>query len=189
MKTRSDSDTPLLERVAAGDASAVQECVDRYGGLVWSLARRLAGNTSQAEDVVQEIFIDVWKSAPRFDPSKASEKTFITMIARRRLIDRLRREKRRPTLTSLEDAAEVRIDDDRRIELSVEASLAARVLDELRPEQRRVLKLAIYEGLSHGDIVELTKIPLGTVKSHIRRGLATIRERMRTAALQGEGGA
>ena len=189
LATHSDTPTqpPVLGRVAAGDSQAVQECIDRYGGLIWSLARRMLSDASQAEDAVQEIFIDLWKSAPRFDPDKASEKTFVAMIARRRLIDRMRRESRQPTVTSLEDAAEVGVDDDRRIELSAEASVAARVLNELRPEQRRVIKLAIYDGLSHSDIVEVTKIPLGTVKSHIRRGLASIREKIRASTAQGEG--
>jgi RNA polymerase sigma-70 factor (ECF subfamily) len=81
----------ILKRIAAGDKTAVQDCLDSYGGLVWSLARRMSPNTNEAEDAVQEIFIDVWKNAARFDESQSSETTFVAMIARRRLIDRLRK--------------------------------------------------------------------------------------------------
>lgn len=78
----------ILERIAAGDPSALDECMDRYGGLIWSLVRRLAPDYTDAEDIVQEILVGLWRSAGRFDPRIASEATFITMIARRRLIDR-----------------------------------------------------------------------------------------------------
>jgi len=91
----------ILERVAQGDPSAPAECIDRFSGLVWSLARRLCASASDAEDAVQEIFIDVWKSAGRFDPSIASETTFVAMIARRRLIDRGRRRMRRPEVPQI----------------------------------------------------------------------------------------
>ena len=76
----------ILERIAAGDPAAVDDCLRSYGGLVWSLARRFSPNHAEAEDAVQEIFIDVWRSAARFDRQRASENTYITMIARRRLI-------------------------------------------------------------------------------------------------------
>ena len=85
----------ILQRVAAGDTEAVAACIDRFGGLVWSLARRFLDRPTEAEDAVQEIFIELWKSASRFDPSIASETTFVAMIARRRLIDRQRKLGRR----------------------------------------------------------------------------------------------
>src|SRR5262245_60755498 len=81
----------ILTRVAAGKTGAVDECLVRYGGLVWSLARRQSPSYADAEDAVQEIFIDLWNSAARFDERVASEVTFVAMIARRRLIDRRRK--------------------------------------------------------------------------------------------------
>ena len=84
-----------LQRIAAGDGASVQECLDRYGGLVWSIARRLAPTAQDAEDAVQEIFLDVWRNAGRFDPEIGSEATFIATIARRRLLDQRRRASRR----------------------------------------------------------------------------------------------
>jgi RNA polymerase sigma factor (sigma-70 family) len=162
---------PLLWRVARGEASAFPECVARYGGLVWSMARRFVPN--DAEDAVQEIFLELWKNAGRFDPAVASEVTFVAMIARRRLIDRRRRLGRRPDLSNAEvpTVASLEPGPDR----GAEASMAARAMEKLAPEQRRVLLLATCHGLSHDEIAQVTGLPLGTVKSHARRGLLQIR--------------
>ena len=167
----------ILKRVAAGDADAVRECLDTYGGLVWSLARRMLRNTEDAEDVVQDVFVDIWKNAQRFDESLASETTFIAMIARRRIIDRVRYASRRVTADSLEDVViEPSVRTDRSMQLSVEANEAAEAVAALRPEQRQVLQLAIVHGLSHQEIADATGMPLGTVKTHARRGLLAARE-------------
>ena len=72
----------ILQRISDGDRNAIQDCLDKYGGLVWSIARKMLRNSDDAEDAVQEIFVDIWKNAGRFDESKASETTFIAMIAR-----------------------------------------------------------------------------------------------------------
>lgn len=166
----------ILSKIAAGDATAVQDCLDKYGGLVWSLARRMLRSTEDAEDVVQEIFVDIWKNAERFDPLQASETTFIAMIARRRIIDRIRYSSRRVSPDSIDDlVAEPGTRSDREMQMSVEAREAARALNELRPEQRQVLQLSIVHGLSHQEISEATGMPLGTVKTHARRGLIQAR--------------
>jgi RNA polymerase sigma-70 factor (ECF subfamily) len=134
-------------------------------------------NSDEAEDAVQEVFVDIWKNAGRFDESKSSETTFIAMIARRRLIDRLRYAKRRIATDSLEDiASEPQNRADEELQTSIEARDAARALQQLRPEQRRVLQLSIVQGLSHQEISDATGIPLGTVKTHARRGLLQVRE-------------
>lgn len=157
--------------------TAVQECLKKYGGLVWSLARRMTANAEDAEDAVQEIFVDVWKNAERYDPAQASEVTFIAMIARRRLIDRLRYSKRRISADSLEDiVVEPETRADEQMQTSIEARDAARALKSLRPEQQQVLQLSIVHGLSHQEISERTGIPLGTVKTHARRGILQARE-------------
>ena len=155
----------------------MQDCLNAYGGLVWSLARRLSPNQADAEDAVQEIFIDVWKSAGRYDEAFASEVAFVAMIARRRLIDRLRRHNRQPQVAYLEDiTTEPGVSYDKDMETCAEAALAARALNQLRPEQQKVLQLAVYQGLSHQEIAQATGMPLGTVKTHVRRGLIQIRE-------------
>jgi RNA polymerase sigma-70 factor (ECF subfamily) len=165
--------TPLLlERVAAGDRSAIRDCIAWYGGLVWSIARRF--ESSDAEDAVQEIFVDLWKSAPRFDARLGSEAVFVAMIARRRLIDRSRTRKRRPTTEQVTEVPQV-ADKAAGPDTCAEASQAARALAQLRPEQRDVLLLATCHGMSHGEIAAQTGMPLGTVKAHARRGLLQIR--------------
>ncbi|HVF29763.1 MAG TPA: sigma-70 family RNA polymerase sigma factor [Pyrinomonadaceae bacterium] len=167
----------ILNRIAAGDPNAVQDCLKAYGGLVWSLARRMLRNQDDAEDAVQEIFVDIWKNAERFDPDQASETTFVAMIARRRIIDRMRYSMRRPAAESLEDiVTEPTGRLDLSMQTSVEAAEAAKALNELKPEQQKVLQLSIVHGLSHQEISDATGIPLGTVKTHARRGILRARE-------------
>ncbi len=167
----------ILQRIADGDANAVQECLKTYGGLVWSLARRMLRNSEEAEDAVQEIFVDIWKNAKRFDGSKASETTFIAMIARRRLIDRIRYSTRRITADSIDDVLlEPFTRHDQQLQTSIEARQAAEAMRTLRPEQQQVLRLSIVQGMSHQEISEATGMPLGTVKTHVRRGILQVRE-------------
>jgi RNA polymerase sigma-70 factor, ECF subfamily len=167
----------ILQRIADGDENAVQECLKTYGGLVWSLARRMLRNSDDAEDAVQEIFVDIWKNAERFDPAQASETTFVAMIARRRLIDRIRFVQRRVSADSIDDML-VEPVEQKGIDAQtmVEAREAFKALNELRPEQRQVLQLSIIHGLSHQEISDATGMPLGTVKTHARRGLMQARE-------------
>lgn len=167
----------ILQRIAEGDSAAVKDCLDTYGGLVWSLARKMLPDQNEAEDAVQEIFIEIWKNAERFDESKSSETTFVAMIARRRLIDRLRKVTRLPNIDSFEDMVyEPARVEGTSLQTSVEAGEAAEVINELRPEQRKVLELSIVQGYSHSEISEALDMPLGTVKTHARRGLIQVRE-------------
>ena len=169
----------ILNRIAEGDKNAVQECLKTFGGLVWSLARRMCPNKEDAEDAVQEIFIDIWKNAQRFDAAQASETTFVAMIARRRLIDRIRKTNRQPNVDSFEDILVEPSDaTDKQIQLSVEAKEAAAAMKTLRPEQRQILHLSIIQGFSHQEIADALKMPLGTVKTHARRGLIQVRENL-----------
>lgn len=185
----SPSVVSVLHRVATGDASAVSECMERFGGLVWSLARRYCTNVVEAEDAVQEIFIDVWKSAARFDSAIASETVFVATIARRRLIDRFRRASRRPQSELVSDvAAPTTAPLGDPAEISEDARLAAEVMGTLKPEQQRVLQLSIFHGASHEQIARSTGLPLGTVKTHARRGLIRIREVLEERRLQREAG-
>jgi RNA polymerase sigma-70 factor, ECF subfamily len=138
-----------------------------------------------AEDATQEIFVDLWKSAARFDPTVASEATFIATIARRRLIDRRRRQARRTDTEQLPDANTLMAEATSTTaspEISADAALAARALSELRPEERTAVILSAYYGLSHEEIATSTGMPLGTVKTHARRGLIRVREILSAAA-------
>jgi RNA polymerase sigma-70 factor, ECF subfamily len=167
----------VLQRIASGDTAAVRECIDQYGALVWSLARRLSRTPSDAEDATQDIFLDIWRSAGRYDQSQGSDKVFIAMIARRRLIDRLRKATAEPPMEreeALESVAWASPGD--APEISFEADQAMRALAELRPEQRQVLELGLLQGLSQSEIAVRLKLPLGTVKSFMRRGLIKVRD-------------
>lgn len=134
-------------------------------------------DSNEAEDAVQEIFVDIWKNAERYDESKSSETTYIAMIARRRLIDRIRYSTRRISADSLDDILlEPFTRADKDIQISMEAHEAAEAMRTLRPEQQQVLRLSIIQGMSHQEISEATGMPLGTVKTHARRGILQVRE-------------
>ena len=174
-----NNEAPLLPRVAKGEPTAVAECIDRYKNLVWSLARRSCPDVELAEDAVQDIFLKLWRIADRFDPSIASETTFVAMIARRSLIDLSRKKSWSSKTTSaieLDSFAAGEMEADKRAELKDEAAKAAAMLEQLPEDQKIVIRLSIYDGLSHSRIAETTGLSLGTVKTHIRRGMIRLRE-------------
>jgi RNA polymerase sigma-70 factor (ECF subfamily) len=167
-------ETSLLGRAAAGDHSAVKACLARFGPIVWGLALRMSPSRADAEDAVQDIFLDLWTHGGRYDAARASEEAFVAVIARRRLIDKRRHAARRPALAPIEQAAEaVSLADSG--ETVAEAGLAARAMRSLPDEQREVLRLSVAQGLTHDEIAAQTGMPLGTVKSHARRGIIRIR--------------
>lgn len=174
----------ILQRVAGGDTLAIDECLETYGGLVWSLARRCCPRHEDAEDAVQDTFVDIWRHAEKFDPDIASEATYIAMIARRRLVDRYRRSSRSPeTATFSEETVSGDTDHEKWIEVSEEAAHARALMQQLRPQEREVLKLSVNEGMSQRQIAEAMDMPLGTVKTHARRGLLRLRELLGTNAV------
>jgi len=157
--------------------------MDAYGGLVWSLARRFTESAADAEDATQEIFLEIWKSAARYDSSMGKEATFITTIARRRLIDRVRAYNRRPATQEYDDTLSVdpqTVDQDAGA-VAVDVATAQRALAQLDHDQREILLLGIVEGLTHSEIATQTGKPLGTVKTQMRRGLIKLRETIERA--------
>ncbi|MDH3733483.1 MAG: sigma-70 family RNA polymerase sigma factor [Gemmatimonadota bacterium] len=171
-------DDHILGKVARGEPGAVRACVDQYGALVWSLALKRTRTRDEAEDAVQEIFLDLWRSAERYNPSLSTEAGFVALIARRRLIDMARKTARRPELTSMPEGLESATDDHVRLQTRVEASEVLEVVRSLPEKQQQMIQLSIIDGLSHSQISDRTGIPLGTVKSNIRRGIAEVRRRM-----------
>lgn len=170
----------LLTRVAAGEQAAFKQCLDQYGGMIWGLARKLSPTASDAEDAVQDVFLQLWKNAKQFDASRGSEAIFIVTLARRTLISRFRSVQRQPRQISVEELGETHWepsvsthDHDH-----VEARLAAQALATLPLEQQRVIKLSVVNGLSQSEIATHTGLPLGTVKTLMRRGLMLVREKL-----------
>ncbi|WP_238381240.1 RNA polymerase sigma factor [Mariniblastus fucicola] len=193
-----NSDPPVLPDVATGKPEAIAACLDRYGGLVWSLARRNCPDEQTAEDAVQDIFVKIWQVADRFDANLASEATFIAMIARRRLIDLYRKRKPERAVAIDSETLDRQQDSQRdaasRAELNDDARQAENFLRELPQQQQHVIRLSVYDGLSHSRIAEATGLALGTVKTHIRRGLGELQRRLfaagaRDASLPTDGGA
>ncbi len=173
----------LLARIAQGEQSAFKQCIDQYGGMIWGLARKLSPTPSDAEDATQDVFLHLWKNARQFDTTRGSEAIFIVTLARRTLISRFRGQQRQPRAISVEELGETHWEPSVHVENEdhVEARLAAQALATLTPEQQRVIKLSVVEGLSQSEIATHTGLPLGTVKTLMRRGLILVREKLALA--------
>ncbi|MEM7810908.1 MAG: sigma-70 family RNA polymerase sigma factor [Planctomycetota bacterium] len=187
-----DLTEPILARVAAGEAAAVEECVARYGGLVWSLARRMLP-VSEVEDAVQEVFIHIWRRADRYDPLAGREVTFVGTIARRRLIDFARSRGRRHEPVACSGSVEIGTVDPDHLERAEELRRLRDRWAELPSDERDVLGSAIYDGRTYSEIAEDLGIPLGTVKTRARRGLKRLKagynvHKTDTARFVGKGG-
>ena len=178
--TEAENRKNLLAEVATGDSKAFEELTKKYGNLIWSIARRYLSNQAEAEDAVQEIFLALWQSASRVDANKGSEITFIATIARRRLIDGLRKNNKHKILQSIDDAISNDVFQQKsNLEKNAELSLAIGILETLEKKDQELLSLSIYQGYSHVEIAKLLNLPLGTVKTKIRRNLMKIREKIK----------
>jgi len=180
---RDRSDCALVAAMEARDADALGRLYDRHSARLLGIAYRILGETGEAEEVVQEVFLYAWKAASSFDPFRGTVLAWLIIATRSRAIDRLRA--RRPMVTS--DATGRDPLDRLPAADDVEAGSAARewetlcraAIGELPADQRRVLELAYFDGLTHQEIAGRTGTPLGTVKTRIRLGLMKLRERMR----------
>ena len=169
----------LIARCANGDEGALAELYDLFGRAAYALALRVVRDRSQAEDVVQEAFLDLWRGAARFDPERSRPASYLLTFVHRRAVDLIRREQARPQRgAGVEDIAERAGRDDiagslvgREQGAAVRASLA-----DLPGPQRQVLELAYFSGLSQSEIAEQLGEPLGTVKSRTHVALARLRE-------------
>lgn len=180
----SDSPTPqqsILPRLAAGESRAMNECIDRFGGLVWGIVRRSIRNESEAEDLVQEIFTEIWKKAGFYDPDAASETTFIALVSRRRTIDHLRRIGRQPALEPIDSAESLPASAPPAAPAGCDPEAVRSALATLPEETRGLFRMFFEDGFTHPEIAEKTGLPLGTVKTRLRRGLIALREHLRRA--------
>lgn len=171
-----DLQQPILPQVAAGLPRAMNHCIDQYGALVWSIARRFLKQSAEAEDLVQEVFTEVWKKAASFDPTLASEAAFIGLIARRRAIDYLRRNGRLPGFESLEAAESLPLPSSQNSSIPGDPEAVKASLAKLPQDTRELFQLFFENGFTHPEIAEKTGLPLGTVKTRLRRGLVLLRD-------------
>jgi RNA polymerase sigma-70 factor (ECF subfamily) len=177
-----DEEWVLMSRVASGDEAAISELHDRFGALVFKASRQVLNSRAEAEDASQEIFVRLWKTADRFDPRRARLVTWVMLIARRHLIDRLRRKVARPEVLGLGAETEntfIGSDQHQAPATPVEsnATLKARI-QELPALQREVIERTYLHGFTLREVSEQLNAPLGTVKSALSRGLARLRERL-----------
>ncbi|WP_240956217.1 RNA polymerase sigma factor [Micromonospora sp. HNM0581] len=167
----------LAHRFRAGDEQALREAYDRYGRIVLHLASSTLVNRSDAEDAAQATFVAAWLGRETFDPAKGSLVGWLLGIGRRKVIDRLRSAAREDraveTVRQLPEPESTSSDPDTVIDRLVVADELARLPD----DQRRMLELAFFDDLTHQQISTMTGVPLGTVKSHIRRGMASLKRR------------
>ena len=169
----------LIEQMAGGQRPALEQLYDRHARLVFALALRILRNQADAEEVTQEVFLQVWRDASRYDSARGTPQAWIVMLARTRAIDKLRAARRlgdhRREAANVErmEAPSARGTDDQ----MADRQLVLGVLANLSSAQRQLLELAYYEGLTQTEIADRTGLPLGTVKTRIRMGL----EQLRTA--------
>jgi RNA polymerase sigma-70 factor (ECF subfamily) len=178
--TENVSDNTILLRVAQGNERAMEQCITKYGPLIWSIAKRHVSDHSAVEDIVQETFTDLWKSAKRYNPDIATESTFLGLLARRRAIDHVRKESRRPQLEPLPDAESLtHATVESTANFHCDSADVRTALKGLSEESQKIFSLHFDEGMTHPEIVEKTGLPLGTVKTRLRRGLVDLRNKFR----------
>jgi RNA polymerase sigma-70 factor (ECF subfamily) len=168
------ADEPLIGRVQAKDQTAMGAIFDRYAAMVYSVALRVLKDPGQAEDVMQEIFLQVWNRPDRFTQGRGSLGAWLAVIARNRSIDLLRQ--RRPTEPCEDVVLESGTNLASEVERNTMMTKVRGVLRNLPQEQQKSLELAFFQGLTHAEIAERTGDPLGTVKTRIRAGLAALRK-------------
>jgi RNA polymerase sigma-70 factor (ECF subfamily) len=186
----------LLARSGLGDRAAFARLYERSSGHLLAVVLRIQRDRALAEDLLQEIYVSVWKAAASFDAARSQPLTWLTHIARNRAIDSLRRASAQPRLESTSrdddddrpDATEALVDDApgplALLDAASDKRLLSACMDRLTPPQRQSVALAFYDGLSHAEVADQLREPLGTVKSWVRRALITLRGCLDRAALR-----
>ncbi len=176
---RPSDDELLLAQVARGETAAFEQLYARYAGPVHGVIRKVLRDEAQSEEVTQEVFVEVWRTAARYDPERGSIRAWMVMMARRRAIDRVRseqaagdRELRVAAGTSTPEYDEV----SETVELRLQQQQVRRCLETLTRLQRQSVELAFYRGYTHREVSDVLSVPLGTVKTRLRDGLIRLRD-------------
>ena len=180
-------DQEMIARIGRRDQSAFSALYDRLSGPLYSLAMKMLGDPAEAQDALQDVFLQIWSRAGTYDPGQSSVFSWTVLLTRSRVIDRLRARGRRSrvVVASTEDSSTTVAGDASTVESAAdtaekndEAARVRYVLNNLPSEQREAIELAFFEHLSHHEIAARLGQPLGTVKARIRRGLLKLRERL-----------
>ena len=175
--TSSLAERLLADRLVAGDGTALGELYDQHAGFVHGLALRVIGDKAAAEDVVQEVFLTMWRQPDRFDPERGSLRAFLGTLTHRRAVDHIRREearRRRESKTSYEPLPTASVDE--HVLDGIANSRVRQAVAELPPAQREALELAYFHGHTYRQVADLLGIPEGTAKSRLRLALQRIAE-------------
>ena len=164
----------MIAGIRGGREAAMAQLYDRYSAIVYSVALRVLGDTGAAEDVVQEIFMQLWRKPESFDASRGSLAAWLAVIARHRAIDALRKRKPETDIAEVVIALDLDLEEEAGRKIAIEKVRGA--LAGMPPEQRKAVELAFFEGLTHSEIAAKTGEPLGTVKTRIRSALQTLRK-------------
>jgi RNA polymerase sigma-70 factor, ECF subfamily len=175
----------LVARIVEQDQVALSQLYDRYARVIYAVAYKSLGSVEECEEVVLDVFAQVWRSADRYDAKRARVDTWLFMMARSRVLDRLRGRQRRDKVTdaviSLDPpTSKVSPGPAEHVEIVERRAIVTAALEGIPPEQRLVLELSYYQGLSHGEIAAQTGLALGTVKTRIRLGLEKLRVALQT---------
>lgn len=165
----------MLARIGQKDEDALSALYDRYSGLVFSEAKRILHDTGAAEEILQDLFYQVWRTAERFDPARGSLAGWLVVAARNRAISKLRR-KSGKTEEVDEKGVSLKVDVESRAAQSLLLDKVRTVMGNLPENQREALECAYFEGMSHTEIAEKTGQPLGTVKTRIRSAMEALKK-------------
>jgi RNA polymerase sigma-70 factor (ECF subfamily) len=173
-------DSALVERIMAGDEGALEALYDRYAGMLFAMLVRILRDTGAAEEVLQDLFLQLWRGASRFDASRGSLAAWLLVIGRNRALSRLRGKERREILADSEEFSIEAVPSSGNLENeAARAQLMQRLrgaMAALPPEQREAVELAYFEGMTQTEIAARTKCPLGTVKSRVRAAMQTLKQ-------------
>jgi RNA polymerase sigma-70 factor, ECF subfamily len=173
--------TNLLTKVAEGDRNALSQLYDRYSRLIYAIAWKSLNSVEECEEVVLDVFAQVWRIADRFDSSKGSVEQWIFTLARSRILDRLRKLQRLNKVNAaISSGKEIdfptaSVDPIEVIEIGERRQQVLAALERIPPEQRQVIEMAYYQGLTHTEIATATGLSLGTVKTRLRLGLSKLK--------------
>ena len=171
-----DGDAALMRRIASGDETALAAVYHRYAKLVYSVALRVLRNADVAEEVLQDIFYQLWRSASAFNPSRGSLSGWLLVCARNRAISRLRGRAAEPAAELREQMAVFTMNLEDHLAQAQQMSRVRAVVEKLQPAQRQALELAYFEGLTHTEIASRTGEPLGTVKTRLRAAVEFLKK-------------